>query len=152
MNDIQKLNEIQKFCPLDGVWNPVKRLGEGSFGAVWEMDREEENGTKKYSAVKHISLPKNENEYQDKQLNGYYKDEQSARRYYQDKLDSLMNEIDIMDELKGNTNIVTYMNHVIIKKEDMPGFDIFILMELLTPLLKHTQNGIDKDLHFQKFL
>ena len=66
------MKTIADFLPLWGKWyldgEPIKKkganspfLGEGSFGAVWRVFCEDETG-RDYAAVKHISIPKNENE------------------------------------------------------------------------------------------
>ena len=45
-------------------WKIKKILGEGSFGVVYEIEREE-FGRKYRAAAKVISIPKNQSEYMD---------------------------------------------------------------------------------------
>ena len=55
----------------------------------------------------------------------------------------LTKEIDICYELKGQTNFVSYEDHMIIPRQGEFGFDVFIRMELLTPLTDYiSRNGI----------
>ena len=50
-----------------------------------------------------------------------------------------------MSKLKGNSNIVSYEDHMVVPHENDPGWDILIRMELLTPLNKHySENGMTK--------
>ena len=51
-------------------------------------------------------------------------------------LKEIINENEIMAQLKGNSNIVSYEDHMIIPHDDGIGYDILIRMELLTPLTK----------------
>ena len=44
-----------------------------------------------------------------------------------------------MSKLKGNTNIVSYEDHAVIPNKDQIGWNIYIRMELLTPLFQYTK-------------
>ena len=48
-----------------------------------------------------------------------------------------MNEFILMAKLKGNSNVVSYEDHILKEHEDGIGWDILIRMELLTPLFDH---------------
>ena len=52
------MSDIYAFSPLWGEWEVEKKLGEGSFGAVWKVRRNVIGGRVYYAAVKHISIPK----------------------------------------------------------------------------------------------
>ena len=125
--------EISKFFPLWGVWEVEAVLGEGSFGTVYKAVRKEFD--RKYEcAIKHISLPKSDAELK-QLLDEHLSDDKSMiSDYYRQIVGDIVNEIDIIRVLQGNTNIVTYEDHKIIPKEDGIGYDIFIRMELLTEL------------------
>ena len=45
-----------------------------------------------------------------------------------------------MSKLKGNTNIVSYEDHAVIPHEEGIGWNIYIRMELLTPLFDYIKN------------
>ena len=130
------MSNIQDFSPLWGEWVPVERLGEGAFGTVWRVERKVMGGKVYQAAVKHISIPQTEDEVKNLLEQGVFSDEQSAREYYAGRLRPLMEEIDIMHSLQGYTNIVTYEDHLIIPKANGLGYDLFLRMELLTPLGK----------------
>ena len=130
------MDDIRNFCPLWGEWEAEEKRGEGSFGAVWKMHREGYGGQTYYSAVKHISIPKDESEIRNLMDEGILESQDSSVRYYNKVLDSLVGEIDTMHQLQGYTNIVSYEDHKIIPKKSGIGYDLFLRMELLTPLTK----------------
>lgn len=125
------MSDIKQFEPLWGVWRTEQLIGEGSYGKVYRAVREE-FGTKYYSAIKHISIPVSELNINDVISEGMVSDRKSVKLYYDGIVRSLMNEISLMNKVKGNTNIVSYEDHQIIPKESGVGYDIFIRMELLT--------------------
>ena len=130
------MDDIRSFCPLWGEWEADTKLGEGSFGAVWRMCRKGFGGQTYYAAVKHISIPKDESEIQSLMDEGIIDSRESAVLYYNKMLDSLLGEINTMHQLQGYTNIVSYEDHKIIPKAAGIGYDLFLRMELLTPLTK----------------
>lgn len=52
--------------------------------------------------------------------------------------DDIINEIEVMYKLKGNSNIVTYEDHAINRRKDGQGWDILIRTEYLKPLPDYT--------------
>ena len=136
------MNYYKQYEPLFGSWNFVRLIGEGSFGKVFEIERHDIKKTYK-SALKAITIPANENELREVMLDGM--DEASAKEYFRSVVDEVINEFDLMEQMKGNSNIVSYEDHVIIEHKDGIGWDILIRMELLTPLNKHySLNGMSK--------
>lgn len=131
---------IKKYEPIFGSWHIVRTLGEGSFGTVFEINRND-FGRTYTAALKAISIPKNEAELQTIIDDGYTKE--TANTYLRDVVDKLVDEFTLMSELKGNTNIVSYEDHAVYPHENGIGWDIIIRMELLTPLTAYTK---DKDL------
>ncbi|MBQ7091302.1 MAG: protein kinase [Clostridia bacterium] len=125
--------DIHSFEPLWGAWKIDKLLGSGSYGSVYKAVRRE-YGQEYWAAIKHVSIPMSEAELQTVYDEGLASDERSARMYYEQLLDNLQEEIQFMCRLKGNTNIVAYEDHLTIPKQEMPGYDIFIRMELLRGL------------------
>jgi len=134
------MSDIRDFEPLFGEWKIEEKLGAGSYGSVYSAVRTE-FGREYRSAIKHISIPIGRDELNSIYEEGYAYDENSARRYYQQVLVGLIEEIELMDRLKGNTNIVAYEDHKIIEKKDMPGYDVFIRMELLKNLHRALGSG-----------
>ena len=127
-----------------GVWTIEEKMGSGSFGTVYKA-KKEELGKTYYAAIKHISLPKDQDELDELRREGNITTTESIKEYYKDTIDDLIKEIEIMYELRANENIVDYQDHLIIEKENQLGFDIYIRMELLTPLDKYLErNPIDE--------
>lgn len=133
--------DIHEFCPLWGSWMPETKLGEGSFGTVWKM-RREELGKTYYSAVKHLSVPKDTAEIQRLIEEEVFTGEDSAHRYYDVVRDQLLDEINTMYQLRGFTNIVSYEDHLLIPKKSGIGYDIFLRMELLQGLPAKAKKGM----------
>lgn len=128
------LKEIEPY--LDS-WQIEKLIGEGSYGYVYKIFREE-FGRKYYSALKIIPIPRNESE--EKQL--YYEgmDENTATEYFKDVVEVIFQEIGIMSELKGRTNIVSFEDHKVVHKKEGAGFYLLIRMELLENIEEYQQH------------
>lgn len=118
-------------------WNIVREIGEGSFGKVYEIRREDIGGVYE-AALKVISIPKDKSEVDEVITEGM--DKGSATRYFQGIMEELVKEFALMERLKGNTNVVTYEDHKVVTFEDGIGWNIFIRMELLTPLTEYLKN------------
>ena len=112
-------------------WYIDRLIGEGSFGYVYKIYKEE-FGQRYYSALKIISLPKTEAEA--KEILYETTNQDTATQYFRDIAEVIYKEIQIMEELKGKTNIVSFEDHKIVSKEDGIGYYILIRMELLTCL------------------
>lgn len=129
---------IQNFEPLWGVWKTEKQLGKGSFGSVYLARRTDAPDF--CSAIKHLSIPADANELRTLIEEGVAADVEGARAYYEKLRDDIIGEIRFMYRLRDCRNIVAYEDHAVIEKKGMPGFDIFIRMELLEPLTKRVSD------------
>ena len=125
------MTEIKQFEPLWGVWYVDSQIGEGSYGRVYKLHREE-FGKTYYSAVKIISIPRDESEV--KQLLSEGMDGKSLSNYFNSVVAELVSEIELMSKFKGHSNIVSLEDHQVIRKADGIGHDILIRMELLKNL------------------
>lgn len=134
-------NYYKKYEPIDGKWYIKELLGEGSYGKVFRIEREDISG-KKSAALKAITIPQSKTEIST--MRESLCDEQSVKEYYKDIAGKLLNEFNLMAKLKENSNIVSYEDHNIEPHEDGIGYDILIRMELLTPLSEYFENGIDE--------
>ena len=123
-----------------GVWELDDKIGQGSFGEVYKSHKSE-LGKTFYAAIKHISLPKSQDEIEDIVREGYASTSSDILSYYKDTIDDLVKEIEIMYELRANKNIVDYQDHLIVEKSGgETGYDIYIRMELLKSLDKYLES------------
>ncbi len=117
---------IEKTWP---KWKIVRTIGEGSFGKVFEICRNE-YGIEEHSALKVISIPQSDSEVQSLRNDGMT--ENDTTEYFKGIVNDFVQEIQLMSQLKGNANIVAYEDFAVIEKPDSIGFEILIRMELLT--------------------
>lgn len=118
-------------------WNEECVLGEGSFGKVYRA-RRTEYGRTFYSAIKVISVPKNQQEIKYARAQGM--NDEELYNYFRGIVDGLLDEITLMDNLKGAKNVVGIEDYRIVEHERELGWDIFIRMELLTPFDSFVSN------------
>ena len=123
-----ELKSLQKTWP---GWTVVEEIGKGSFGTVYKIEREDIAG-KYNAALKIISIPQDKSEIKELLSSGM--DISSTTAYFESVVKEIVKEFTLMEELKGQTNIVTYEDHAVVPHDDGIGWDILIRMELLTPL------------------
>jgi len=114
-------------------WETVRLIGRGSFGAVYEIERDV-FGHKEKAAVKLITIPQSDSDIEELYDSGY--DEASVTATFKSHLESIVNEYSLMREMNGAANVVNCDDFRIVPHDDGIGWDIFIRMELLTPLTK----------------
>ena len=112
-------------------WKIVKNLGSGTYGRVYEIERNI-SGVREKAALKIVSRPKDANEVEAYYSSGY--DKASIAESYQQEIQNYVQEYMIMKELQGQSNIVSCDDFTVVPHEDGIGGDIFIRMELLTSL------------------
>ncbi len=130
------MSDISQFAPLWGKWEVKELIGKGSFGKVYHATYSE-FGRIYESAIKHIQIPSEGVSEQDIMSEGLVQDTSSITVYYEAMLERLLAEIDTNYRLRGKQNIVLYEDHLVFKRENEQGYDIFIRMEYLTPLTKY---------------
>ena len=114
-------------------WSTTAQLGRGGFGAVYRIERDN-FGSVEQAAMKVITIPQNDGDIQELYSDGYPFDTISA--HYTEHMKSIVHEYSMMAQLKGCANVV-YCDDVYQQRHaDGVGWDIFIRMELLTPLPK----------------
>ena len=123
-----------------GQWHIEKLLGTGSGGksAVFSIYRDN-GGWREYSALKVICLIEEYGSHEE--LTALRKDEFStAVREQRSQADQ---EVRLMDQLRGKTNIVDYLDHRFHSWHDDTGFgvDLLIRMEKLTDLRSRMRRG-----------
>jgi len=126
------ISYYKQFEPIDGKWYITKRLGSGSFGTVFEVERKDYGSMK--SALKVITIPSSQSEIDTFRSENYDLDEKSITSYFYGFVEEFIKEFQLMAEMRGHSNIVSYEDHDIKEHKDGIGWDIFIRMELLTPL------------------
>ena len=122
-------------------WETVRLIGRGSFGAVYEIQRDILGSVEK-AALKVISIPQNASDIDELYSNGY--DEESITNTFRYHLKCIVEEYSMMRKLSDCPNIVTCDDVHYVQHDDGIGWDIFIKMELLTPLLKSLQNPVSE--------
>ena len=128
------MTDIRQYEPLWGAWYVDGQLGEGSYGKVYKVHKEEFGRTYE-AAVKMLSIPQNESDILQAKSEGL--DEESARSYFQAFVTDIIQEVDLMNAFRGNSNIVSLEDHKVIEKQGEIGWDIIIRMELLETLSSH---------------
>ncbi len=125
----------EKISKIWSDWKVVGSIGGngGSGGTVYQIIREHSGYTEE-AALKVISVPKDNSEIEDLYNSGY--DSASISTRYKNHLDDIEQEYQLMNRLKGHTNIVYCDRVEKLQHEDGIGWDLFIKMELLTPLNK----------------
>lgn len=124
--------EIPKHVNWPG-WEVVRRLGAGSFGSVYEIQRDL-YGKTEYAALKVISIPQDSGDIDELYADGY--DRESITQRFRSYLEDIVREYAMMAEMKGHANVVYCDDLLQVPHEDGLGWDIYIKMELLTPLVQ----------------
>ena len=123
-------------------WETVGLIGRGSFGAVYEIQRDVLGDLEK-AALKVISIPQNAGDIEEMYSDGY--DDESITSTFQSHLKSIVAEYSLMRKMNGSANIVNCDDIRYIQHDDGIGWDIYIKMELLTPLTKALPSEIPEE-------
>ena len=128
---------LHKYEPIFGSWHIKEKLDQGAEGQIYQLHKVDALGNDCWAALKVISIPTGgESEIRSVLASGV--PEEELENYYQGVITTAANEFSILSRLKGNTNIVSYEDHEIIRRDDTFGWDILIRMEQSTPLLEYT--------------
>ena len=115
-------------------WEVVRKIGEGSFGGVYEIHRTLPDGRVEKAALKKLTVPKDNSEIRELYSQSFSKENITA--HYKDQMQGLVNEYTLTQELNGCRNVVFCHDVQCVQHTDGIGWDIYIRMELLKPL-KH---------------
>ncbi len=128
MADIAKEGQIE--VPWRG-WVPVRRLGRGGFGSVWEISRAIAGYTER-AAMKIVPVPADDSVIESLLDSGY--DEAQARAVVEDYRDSVLSEYNFMRSVSGHANVVECHDVAWMPAADGLSGRVYIRMELLTSL------------------
>lgn len=129
----------EKVIALPG-WETVRCIGSGSTGKVYELRKKDEYGGDFHCALKVISVPATQAEYDEMKST---MSEYAMRAKLREQVEAISNEYRLMGELRGHPNIVNCEDQMIVPHDDDAGWDIYIRMELLTSLTDYVhENGI----------
>ena len=113
-------------------WEVVRKIGEGSFGGVYEIHRTLPGGRVEKCALKKLSVPRNDGEIQELISQSF--STESITAHYKNQMGELVNEYSLTQELSSCKNVVGCYDVRFIQHDDGIGWDIYIRMELLNPL------------------
>lgn len=116
-----------------------EKIDSGTFGTVYKVVKT--NAAGQYvRALKHITIPTEKQYYS--VLNSMGGDVSKADSYFSQMLNNIVSEIKILNDLseKGVQHIVRYYENDILVTDAPKRYDIFILMEYLTPLDDYIRN------------
>lgn len=113
-----------------------EKIGTGAFGTVYKVVKTNPSG-QYVRALKHISIPSEKQYYS--VLNSMGGNVSKANSYFTQMLNNIVSEIQILNELseKGEQYVVRYYENDIFMTDSPRKYDIFILMEYLTPLVRY---------------
>ncbi len=113
-----------------------EEIGSGASGTVYKVSKTNASGTY-IRALKHITIP-SQKAYADK-LDSMGGDYAKTDDYFAGILREIVREIQIISSLSesGTRNIVKYYENDITESESPKRYDIFILMECLTPFSEY---------------
>ena len=121
-------------CPFGNDWRIDRRIGKGSYGEVYLISKNAEGShTQDQSAMKIIRIPANENEPR-MLMDRYGWTLDKVRDKYAAMVSAAQDEIDILRKFKAESHIVSYEDYKIIEHKSGIGADLYLKMELLTPL------------------
>lgn len=92
-------------------WKICRELGQGSYGTVYEIQREDFGGVYK-AALKVITVPQSRTELQSVLDEGMTPPQ--AKQYFYSVVEDIGRECAIMSRLKGTGNIVSYEDHAVL--------------------------------------
>ncbi len=112
-------------------WEIRELIGEGSFSKVYRIEKRI-GDTVDICALKVISVPRSQSDIKQLSFDGFT--DENVVDFLNSVVKSFTSEIETMIKFRGCANIVSIQDYTILEKEEGIGWDIYIRMELLTPL------------------
>lgn len=135
---------MNAFEPLWGSWYLKEAIGAGRSGVVYRAEQHVFGHTYT-SAVKHISIPKDAMELKAVQEELATGDAETLNAYFEQETRQIVEEFDIQKRFAGKDHFVLVHDILVLRKKDMPGYDLFIRMELLKSLTGRFQGISDPE-------
>lgn len=120
-------------------WNLNRIIGRGSYGIVYEIQKGYGDSAEK-AALKVISIPL---EGEESDLQTLF-DAASIADRIQETLNSVQKEYDLMSELNDCPNIVLCDAYKAVPHKNTIGWDVYIKLELLEPLVQSLPSSISE--------
>ena len=115
-------------------WTIVREIGRGGFGTVYEISRTDQCGSEEKAALKVISIPNEAEAINQFRMDGY--DDASISARLKEDARKIQQEYYLQNQMKGHPNIVRVDENMVTAHKDGLGWDIFIRMELLHPMME----------------
>lgn len=77
--------------------------------------------------LKIISVPSSQTQLEALLLTGALENEDAARKYFEDRVNEIVRELDILQQLSRQEGFLPYEGYQVVSNEDSVGFDIYIL-------------------------
>lgn len=129
--------QLQKNDIIFHNWKINRVIGTGSFGTVYEIEREEFGRVYK-AAAKVITIPDDSNAAFQVAEEGMT--EENVIDYYKSLVNDIISECDVMERMKGDSHIVSLEDHYVEEHENGRQWTIYIRMELLKSLISFIQD------------
>ena len=117
--------------PVWNEWTLTELIGEGAFSKVYRAEKHTD-GAFDTAAIKVISIPSDERQLRALTCDGL--SEKETEDFLYSIVKGYTTEIKLMTSFRSCPNVVSILDHTICRKKGSVGWDIFIRMELLTPL------------------
>ena len=105
-------------------WEVIRKLGEGSFGGVYEIRRTLPDGTVERAALKKLTVPKDQTEITELHAQSY--GSESITAHFKEQMQDLVREYSLMQKLGENPNVVHCQDLRTVQHDDGIGWDIYI--------------------------
>ena len=122
-------------------WETVKLIGKGGFGSVYEI-RRDLFGNPESAALKVITIPQSQGEIDELRAEGH--NQASIETTYAQHMQSIVGEYSMMRKLNSCPNIVGCDDVRYEQHPDGIGWDIFIKMELLKPIMTNLPASVSE--------
>lgn len=119
---------IQEIWP---EWTPEERIGRGEYGEVYKCVNKSLSPSA-YAAIKVIAVPKDDNAVTELKAAGL--DDGAVKVYFEKIVKDCVDEIMLLESLKGAPNIVSVEDYTVRERDDPFGWIICIRMEMLDNL------------------